>query len=97
MPVRYDFRDAKFWTMDGTPIEFGTFTDITTEPDPGAEVGFTYANTPKEYTVTVTMDNAVGFLRQMMRLAYGWKACGPIRKRVIQRLWKRHGIMGDAR
>lgn len=76
MPVRYDFSDVKFWTMDGTPIEIGNFTDITIEPGPGVEVGLTYANTP---------------------IAYGWKARGPIRKRVIQRLWKQHGIMGEAR
>lgn len=97
MPVNYDFSDVKFWMIDGTPFEIGNFTDITTEPEPGVEVGFTYASTPKEYTVTVTMNNAVAFKRQMMRLAYGWKARGPIRKRVIQRLWKQYGLMGEAR
>lgn len=85
MPVRYDFRDAKFCTMDGMPIEIGNLTDATTEPEPGVEVGLTYANTPKEYTVTVTMDNATTFRRKIMRLAYGWQAKGPIRKRVLQK------------
>jgi hypothetical protein len=33
-------------------------------------------------------------LRKMMRLVYGWRAKGPIRKRVLHRLWRARGWQG---
>jgi hypothetical protein len=31
------------------------------------------------------------FMRTMMRMVYGWRAKGPIRKRVLHRLWRAFG------
>lgn len=40
-----------------------------------------------EWSGTVVLTRSL--LRKMMRLVYGWKASRPIRKRILERLWRR--------
>lgn len=45
-----------------------------------------------EYSYTFVLTRSL--LRNMMRLVYGWKAKGPIRKRVLHKLWRARGWLG---
>lgn len=89
MPTSFEISDMVMYSVDGTPFRIGALKDVTTfDPgDPeGDQVAFTFAK-PKEYTATMTIH---GNIRKMLnKIMYGWRASGPIRKRVLERLWRR--------
>lgn len=89
MPTRFEISDMVMYSVDGTPFRLGNIKDVTTfDPgDPeGDQVAITFAQ-PKEYTATMTIH---GNIRRILnKILYGWKASGPVRKRVLERQWRR--------
>ena len=90
VPTSFDISDMVMYSVDGTPFRLGSFKDITTSIDEGDPAGgqtvFTIAQ-PKEYTATVHYPHNIR--KVLNKIMYGWKAKGPIRKRVMERLWRR--------
>lgn len=41
-----------------------------------------------------TIELTRSFMRTMMRMVYGWRTKGPIRKRALQKLWRASGWQG---
>ena len=89
MPTEFDISNLQLWTVDGTPVNLGSFEHVETFTDDDAsdvsENTITFSNS-SEMTFTATCLNPIGFNKMMTRLMYGWRAKGPIRKRVIKRL-----------
>ena len=86
--------DAWIYTQDGEPImnvkDTVVFDDITTlsneyqdEQSNGGFKGFC----PNEYTYFIINSNRNW--KNLVWAVYGWKASGPIRKRVLHRLWNK--------
>lgn len=42
-------------------------------------------NVPEEFSFNIKM--SISALRSLNKLVYGWKAKGPIRRRVLRKLW----------
>ena len=89
MPTSFDISDMVMYSVDGTPFRVGSLSEVTTF-DPGDPNGdqtvFTIAQ-PKEYTATVHYQRNIR--KVLNKIMYGWKTSGPIRKRVLDRLWRR--------
>lgn len=93
MPVSFDIGAMQIWTLDGIPITIGHFSDVVTESTDGeAEMTYATLRDTNEYTATCTMENSRTFTRTIIRLAYGWRAKGPVRKRALMKLWQKYGM-----
>lgn len=91
MPISFDLSNMQIWTLDGIPITIGQFSDVVTESTDGeAEMTYTTLSDMNEYTTTCTMDYINR--KQLNRLAYGWRAKCPVRKRALMKLWQRYGM-----
>ena len=91
MPVSFDLSNMQIWTLDGIPITIGQFSDVVTESTDGeAEMTYATLRDTNEYTATYTVDYINHKL--LNRLAYGWRAKGPVRKRQIMKLWQKYGM-----
>ena len=88
MPTSFGISDMVVYSVDGTPFRLGSFTEVTTGVDYGDPAGDRVAFTiqPREYTATMTIHNTGKVINKIM---YGWRASGPIRKRVLEWLWRR--------
>lgn len=88
MPTSFEISDMVMYSVDDTPVRLCNLKDVTTfDPgDPeGGRVAFTIQ--PREYTATMTIHGNIRRIRN--KIMYGWRASGPIRKRVLERLWRR--------
>lgn len=88
MPTDFDFGSLQIWTADGIPIHLCNLADVQTLDDGDMEYTEPRITLSRDTYFTATFDGGFGFRISMKQLAYGWRAKGPIRKRVLQRLWK---------
>lgn len=86
MPTEFGLGDLQIWTMDGVPVRLCNLADVQTFDDEDLE--YTPSQLiPRDLSFTCQI-SGYSFRRAMQQLSYGWYAKGPIRKRVLQRLWK---------
>lgn len=85
MPTEFPFGDLQIWTVDG--LRLGDFSGVQMIDDTDLnDSGEVWDRMRDDMTITGTMITPHGFEKIIARLAYGWRAKGPIRKRVLRRL-----------
>ena len=89
MPIHdFNVSDLQIWTADGIPVHLGNLANVQTFDD---------TDVPNEHTITwnntceATITGTITYMSKQFKnlLMYGWAAKGPVRKRVLQKLWKR--------
>ena len=90
MPIQIDkILSAGLFTMDGEKVLDLTNTwcyDSFETVDVDATNNFRM-NIPDEMSFGIKW--SIGAVRSLNKAAYGWKASGPIRKRILRRLWNK--------
>lgn len=72
------------WTHDGKPITLGSFNGVVTEDYEREHDEETIKlHEISDFSATFTLENTYSAMKSLVRLSYGWKARGPIRKRVL--------------
>lgn len=84
MPTEFPLDDLQIY-VDGVPLGDLVMELDDTDLNDSGEV---WDRMRDDMTITGTMITPHGFDKIIARIAYGWRAKGPIRKRVLRRLWK---------
>lgn len=94
MPTKNEISlsEGKLFTEDGELVQLQDIGDATITEGPELTRSDAIDFWTGEWSGTVVLTRSL--LRKMTRLVYGWKARGPIRKRVLHRLWRAFGWQG---
>lgn len=84
--------NGKLFTEDGELVRLEEIEDATIPEGPELTRSDAIDFWTGEWSWTVVLTGSL--LRKMTRLVYGWKARGPIRKRVLHGLWRARGWQG---
>lgn len=95
MPTKLGFGGVLIW--DGgtfAPVEVSDFTDVTTtiKDDPPECINY-IPNSWFRDEICGTFNISRTAHKTFMRMCYGWKAKGPMRIRVLRKLWKKGGML----
>ena len=98
MPFEMETRGAFFIGANGEATRIGEIVDVTetlggTEPEDEHFKINLFDFNGFEMTLKMTRKSR----RTLQRLAYGWTASGPIRKKTLHRLWEKYGIPIEVR
>ena len=80
------------YTEDGEMVRLQDIGDATITEGPDLTRSDAIDFWTGEWSGTVVLTRSL--LRKMTRLVYGWRARGPIRKRVLHKLWRAYGWQG---
>ena len=88
MPMEISVNKAFIAIPGGTfePVNIQDVNVIADETLAPGEIAFDRVNVNQEITGTFLLPQY--FRKRLMRELYGWKAKGPIRYRVLHRLWR---------
>lgn len=84
--------DGMMFTEDGEMVHVQDIWDATITEGPELTQENAIDFWTGEWSGTVVLTGSL--LRKMIRLVYGWRAKGPIRKRALQKLWRASGWQG---
>ena len=92
MPTHdFNLSNLQLWTVDGIPLRLCNLGDVQTFDDTDTQCdSVTWSNIRSMDDFTFTIAGVTRKLRNL--LAYGWKAKGPVRKRVLMKLRKRKAL-----
>lgn len=85
MPTELEFGGVLIW--DG-----GTFAPMEVEDDPPECINY-IPNSWFRDEICGTFNMSRTAHKTFMRMCYGWKAKGPLRLRVLRKLWKKAGML----
>lgn len=95
MPTDFEFSEVLLKMQDGREFPLRCILDVverSTDATSGRGDTAGIAAWPQELNFMLTIDNPHAVRKTAIRLLYGWKSRGPIRKQLLMKLWKKYMI-----